>query len=76
MAAVMMAHLQQPPPRVTDFVPTLPAGLDWVIATAMAKDVRKAVVQAYADVKALSGAAAEGEVEALERGQRYLQDVY
>ena len=34
----MMAHLQQPPPRVTDFMPTLPAGLDWVIATAMAKD--------------------------------------
>lgn len=45
-------------------------------AKAMAKDVRKAVVQAYADVKALSVAAAEGEVEALERGQRYLQDVY
>ncbi|MGP0091203.1 MAG: sulfite reductase flavoprotein subunit alpha [Xanthobacteraceae bacterium] len=45
-------------------------------AKAMAKDVRRAVVQAYADVKALSGAAAEAEVEALERGQRYLQDVY
>lgn len=38
LAAVMMAHLHQPPPRVTDFTPTLPAGLDWVIATAMAKD--------------------------------------
>jgi sulfite reductase (NADPH) flavoprotein alpha-component len=45
-------------------------------ATAMAKDVRKAMVQAFADVKALSSAAAEGEVEALERGHRYLQDVY
>jgi sulfite reductase (NADPH) flavoprotein alpha-component len=33
-------------------------------------------VQAYADVKALSPAAAEGAVAALERGQRYLQDVY
>jgi eukaryotic-like serine/threonine-protein kinase len=37
MAAVMMAHLQAPPPRVTDHVP-LPRGLDWVIATAMAKN--------------------------------------
>ena len=38
LAAVMMAHLHQQPPRVTDHVPTLPPGLDWVIATAMAKD--------------------------------------
>lgn len=38
MAAVMMAHLQQPPPRVTDSVPSLPAALDQVIAIAMAKD--------------------------------------
>lgn len=38
LAAVMLAHLQQPPPRVTDVVPTLPPGLDWVIVTAMAKD--------------------------------------
>lgn len=38
MAAVMMAHLQQPPPRVTDFVPSLPPALDAVIAVAMAKD--------------------------------------
>jgi len=38
MAAVMMAHLQQPPPRVTDLVPSLPATLDAAIATAMAKD--------------------------------------
>lgn len=37
-AAVMMAHLQRPAPRVTDVVPALPAGLDGVIATAMAKD--------------------------------------
>lgn len=37
-AAVMMAHLQQPPPRVTDVVPSLPAALDQVIAIAMAKD--------------------------------------
>jgi eukaryotic-like serine/threonine-protein kinase len=38
MAAVMMAHLQRPPPRVTDQVPSLPAAFDAVIATAMAKD--------------------------------------
>jgi serine/threonine protein kinase len=38
MAAVMLAHLQQPPPRVTDLVPSLPVALDAVIATAMAKD--------------------------------------
>jgi eukaryotic-like serine/threonine-protein kinase len=37
-AAVLLAHLQRPPPRVTDLVPALPAALDHVIATAMAKD--------------------------------------
>lgn len=37
-AAVMLAHLQRPPPRVTDFVPGLPPALDHVVATAMAKD--------------------------------------
>jgi serine/threonine-protein kinase len=37
-AAVMMAHMFTPPPRVTDAVPSLPPGLDHVIAIAMAKD--------------------------------------
>ena len=37
-AAVLMAHLFSPPPRVTDIVPSLPAALDRVIAVAMAKD--------------------------------------
>ncbi|CPR10792.1 serine/threonine protein kinase [Mycobacterium bohemicum DSM 44277] len=37
-AAVMMGHLFSPPPRVTDAVPSLPGGLDRVIAIAMAKD--------------------------------------
>jgi eukaryotic-like serine/threonine-protein kinase len=37
-AAVMLAHLQRPPPRATDLVPGLPPALDHVIATAMAKD--------------------------------------
>ncbi|OBF25921.1 serine/threonine-protein kinase PknH/PknJ [Mycobacterium sp. ACS4331] len=37
-AALMTAHLQQPPPRVTAVAHNLPAALDAVIATAMAKD--------------------------------------
>ncbi|MEA1832327.1 flavodoxin domain-containing protein [Methylobacterium durans] len=42
----------------------------------MAKDVRAAVVRAYADVKALSEADAEAAVAGLERSHRYQQDVY
>lgn len=38
MAAVMLAHLQQPPPRVTELVPGLPPAMDAVIAIAMAKN--------------------------------------
>jgi serine/threonine-protein kinase len=37
-AAVMMAHLQHPPPHVTELKPFLPAAFDEVIAIAMAKD--------------------------------------
>jgi hypothetical protein len=37
-AALLMAHLHQPPPRITDQLPRLPPALDRVIATAMAKD--------------------------------------
>ncbi len=36
--AVMSAHLNQPPPRVTEVAPWLPPQIDWVIAKAMAKD--------------------------------------
>ncbi|MGH3958672.1 serine/threonine-protein kinase PknH/PknJ [Mycobacterium sp.] len=36
--AVMLAHLQQQPPRVSERAPGLPAAMDSVIATAMAKD--------------------------------------
>jgi sulfite reductase (NADPH) flavoprotein alpha-component len=43
---------------------------------AMAKDVRATLIRAYADVKALAPEAAEQSVRELERGQRYLQDVY
>lgn len=38
MAAVVAAHLSQPPPRVTEWAPHLPQALDAVIARAMAKD--------------------------------------
>jgi sulfite reductase (NADPH) flavoprotein alpha-component len=43
---------------------------------AMAKDVRAALVRAYADVKVLAPEAAEQAVRAIERGKHYLQDVY
>jgi sulfite reductase (NADPH) flavoprotein alpha-component len=45
-------------------------------AKQMAKDVRATVVRAYADVKGLAPEAAEQAVVELERGKRYLQDVY
>ncbi|HEX2552983.1 MAG TPA: flavodoxin domain-containing protein [Microvirga sp.] len=45
-------------------------------AKAMAKDLRAALVAAYADVKALTPDAAEAAVAGLERDKRYLQDVY
>jgi sulfite reductase (NADPH) flavoprotein alpha-component len=45
-------------------------------AKAMAKDVRAALVRAYADVRALSPEAAEQAVSVLEREKRYLQDTY
>ena len=45
-------------------------------AKSMAKDVRTALVRAYADVKALAPEAAERAVADLERDKRYMQDVY
>ena len=45
-------------------------------AKRMAKDVRAMLVQANADVKALSPEAAEQAVLTLDREKRYLQDVY
>jgi eukaryotic-like serine/threonine-protein kinase len=38
MAAVVAAHLQAPPPRVSEWAPGLSPRMDAVIATAMAKD--------------------------------------
>ena len=37
-AAVLYAHMSDPPPKVTDVRPELPAALDTVLARAMAKD--------------------------------------
>lgn len=45
-------------------------------AKAMAKDVRATLVRAIADVKAQSDAQAEQTLADIERGGRYLQDVY
>jgi sulfite reductase (NADPH) flavoprotein alpha-component len=45
-------------------------------AKSMAKDVRTALVGAYADVKGLAPDAAERAVAELERNKRYQQDVY
>jgi sulfite reductase (NADPH) flavoprotein alpha-component len=45
-------------------------------AAAMAKDVRATLVRVFADVKSLAPEAAERAVYELDRGKRYLQDVY
>lgn len=55
-AAVMMAHLFSPPPRVTEAVPSLPAALDHVIAIAMAKDPAARFPSAGALAEAAAGA--------------------
>lgn len=67
MAAVMMAHLQQPPPRVSDFLPALPPALDVVIATAMAKDP----AARFASASALAHAAQAALSNQLPAGLRY-----
>jgi eukaryotic-like serine/threonine-protein kinase len=54
MPAVITAHLQAPPPRVTDHVPGLPPALDAVIAKAMAKDP----AHRFASARELADAAA------------------
>jgi eukaryotic-like serine/threonine-protein kinase len=60
LPAMMMAHLEQPPPRVTDYVPALPPAWDAVIATAMDKDPAQRF-QSAADLAAAAAAALRGQ---------------
>ncbi|HEY6380467.1 MAG TPA: flavodoxin domain-containing protein [Pseudolabrys sp.] len=65
--------------RRADLIQWLDGGAYFYVcgdAKAMAKDVRAALVRAYADVKTLSPEAAEKAVTTLEREKRYLQDTY
>jgi sulfite reductase (NADPH) flavoprotein alpha-component len=62
-----------------DLIAWLDGGASFYVCgdmNAMAKDVRAALVRAYADVKGVSPEAAEETVAALERDKRYQQDVY
>jgi sulfite reductase (NADPH) flavoprotein alpha-component len=65
--------------RRRDLVAWLDNGASFYVcgdAKQMAKDVRSTLVRAYADVKGLAPELAEKAVVELERGKRYLQDVY
>lgn len=65
--------------RRADLIAWLDGGAYFYVcgdAKTMAKDVRAALVRAYADVKSLSPEAAEQAVVTLEREKRYLQDTY
>jgi serine/threonine protein kinase len=55
LPALIHAHLEVPPPRPTAVVPWLPASVDDVVATAMAKDR----AERYPTARALAKAAAE-----------------
>ena len=62
-----------------DLIEWLDGGASFYVcgdAKAMAKDVRAALVRAYADVKGLAPEAAEQAVASLERNKRYLTDTY
>ena len=65
--------------RRRDLIEWLDGGASFYVcgdAKNMAKDVRAALVAAYADVRQLSPEAAEPSVAALERDKRYLTDTY
>ncbi len=62
-----------------DLIEWLDGGASFYVcgdAKNMAKDVRAALVRAYADVKGLAPEAAEQAVASLERDKRYLTDTY
>lgn len=54
--AVMAAHLNQPPPRVTEVAPWFSPQIDRVIATAMAKDPARRFTSAHALAQAAAAA--------------------
>ena len=65
--------------RRRDIVEWLDGGASFYLcgdAKAMAKDVRAALVRAYADVKSVAPDAAEQIVAQLDRDKRFLQDTY
>ena len=51
-AAVLYAHISDPPPKVTDVRPELPSALDAVLARAMAKDPEERPVEAVEVIEA------------------------
>ncbi|MFI9508861.1 protein kinase [Nocardia sp. NPDC052566] len=71
-AAVMVAHLNEPPPRPTAVRPGLPQGFDRVIRTAMAKDPanRYQTCQALAEAAQRALASTPSDVGATQPAQR------
>ena len=59
-AAVIHAHVVQPPPRVTELRPDLPVAIDAVIATGMAKDPATRPASAAAMIRQATLALAPG----------------
>jgi serine/threonine protein kinase len=68
-AAVLHGHLVQPPPRVTDARPELPAAMDEVIAAGMAKDPAARPPSATELLRAAAKALASGSPNASSRAQ-------
>ena len=69
--SVVFAHLNEPPPKVTDAQPDLPAAFDEVIATALAKSPDERYLSC-GELAAAARAALHGEVLAPRRPRRRL----
>jgi serine/threonine protein kinase len=69
--SVVFAHLNEPPPKLTDVRPELPAAFDEVIATALAKSPDERYSSA-GELAAAARAALRGEVVARRRPRRRL----